>query len=242
MELIKKVKTISIASLILACALGIIFIAFPAQVMTYISLFIGGAMIIVGIAAIINYFRTHAPSFVLMTGVFTAILGVVVCTKYEAIIRVLVILLGVFLLTSGLVNLYAAIKVIAASFFLGWVTLFLAVATSVLGIVAITKSDSFSVKLVQFIGVALIVYAVLEIFAYISVKAIYKDVKEVVDDAADSVRNAAERINEAASVIEADDSEAIETTGSIVDDFDNAAPVEVEGTVVDTTDSAPDSE
>ena len=224
METLKKVKNISIASLILSCVMGVIFIAFPAEVMAYISLFIGGAMIILGIAEIINFIVTRLSAFMLISGVFSVILGIVVWTKYEAIIKVIIVLLGVFLLTSGIVNFIAAIKVIISSFFIGWVTLFFSIATSVLGIVAITKAGAFSEGLVQFIGVALIVYSILEIFAFISIKAALKDVKEVVDDAAD-------RINEAISIAEADDSEAIETTGSIVED-DNDVTVETEPEVI----------
>ena len=221
MEVIKRLKNISLASLILAFVFGAIFIAFPAEVMTYISLFIGAAMIIVGIAAIINYFRFRKPAISLVGGIFMIILGIVVCTKYEEIIKLIVVLLGIFLLTSGIFNCYAAIKVIVASFFMGWVTLFLSVATSVLGVIAITKAGPASESLVQFIGVALIVYAVLELFAFFSVKAMLKDVKEVVNDAAESVRDVADRINEAASIADADDSEGIETTGTIVDDNDD---------------------
>ena len=200
MGLIQQVKKVSLVTILMSAVLGVVFIAFPAEVMTYLSLFLGIAMIILGVAAIINYIVDRSTAFTLMLGILAVIFGIVVCTQYKSIISIMVIVFGIFLLASGIFNFITAIKVIVSSLVLGWVTLFLSIATSVLGIVAITRSGSFSEAVVQLIGVALIVYAVLDIFAYFQVKRLAKNVKNTVD-----------------AVNSVDD---IETTGTIVEETD----------------------
>ena len=201
MKLLQKVKKFSLATIVISAVLGIVFIIFPAQVMTYLSLFLGVAMILLGVAAVINFLVDRSSAFTLVLGILSAILGIIVCTQYKAIISIMVIVLGIFILAAGIANFFTAIKIIASSLVFGWLTLGLSIATSVLGIVAITQSGSFSEALVQLIGAALIVYAVLDIVAYFQVKKLASDVRDSVEVAMDT-----------------DD---IETTGSIVSETDD---------------------
>lgn len=201
MKFLQKVKKFSLATIVISAVLGIVFIIFPAQVMTYLSLFLGVAMILLGVAAVINFLVDRSSAFTLVLGILSAILGIIVCTQYKAIISIMVIVLGIFILAAGIANIFTAIKIIASSLIFGWLTLGLSIATSVLGIVAITQSGSFSEALVQLIGAALIVYAVLDIVAYFQVKKLASDVRDSVEVAMDT-----------------DD---IETTGSIVSETDD---------------------
>ncbi|MBE6817117.1 MAG: hypothetical protein E7520_05370 [Ruminococcaceae bacterium] len=201
MKFLQKVKKFSLATIVISAVLGIVFIIFPAQVMTYLSLFLGVAMILLGAAAVINFLVDRSSAFTLVLGILSAILGIIVCTQYKAIISIMVIVLGIFILAAGIANFFTAIKIIASSLIFGWLTLGLSIATSVLGIVAITQSGSFSEALVQLIGAALIVYAVLDIVAYFQVKKLASDVRDSVEVAMDT-----------------DD---IETTGSIVSETDD---------------------
>lgn len=221
MKFVQRIKKISIVSMILAVVFGAVFIAFPAAVMKYFSLFVGAAMILIGIVAIINFLRERSGAVIFGAGLFCLILGIVVCTQYELIIKFIVVMLGIFLLTSGIFNIYTAIKVIAATF-MGWVTLFLSVATAVLGVVAITKASDFSEGVVILIGVSLIVYALLELVAYIQVATIFKDVKETVNEAAEEVRNAVEATSDFDDVINSINADnSIDTTGTIVEENDD---------------------
>ena len=177
MNILTQIKKLSIASIIISIVLGIIFIAFPDKCLAYISLAVGIALIVLGIAGIINYFVDKFSVVTLFLGIVCAITGIVVCAKYQAIISFIVIIFGIFILASGIFNLVASIKIIASKFSSGWVTLVLSILTSALGIIAITKSGEFSVKIVQFIGVSLIVYAVLDIISFIQVMKLAKNVK-----------------------------------------------------------------
>ena len=201
MKFLEKVKKVSLVSVAIAIVLGAVFIAFPAQVMTYLSLFLGVAMILLGVAAVINFIIDRSSAFTLILGVLSAILGIIVCTQYKTIISIMVIVLGIFILAAGITNFFTSIKVIASSLIFGWLTLALSIATSALGIVAITRSSSFSETLVQLMGVALIVYAVLDLIMYFEVKKLASDVKDAVDIAMDT--------------------DSIETTGTVVSESDD---------------------
>ncbi len=72
----------------------------------------------------------------------------------------------------------------------------LSVITIIFGIVAITKSAQLTDGIVQFIGAALIVYAVLDLVTYIQVNSKVKQVKDAVDSISDIEVEATEQQND----------------------------------------------
>ena len=85
------------------CAvLGSLLIAFPDKMLSYISLFIGGAFIVCGVFAIINYAIKRNYVFTLTLGIIAAVSGVIICLAYRQIISVIVFLMGIFLLVGSL--------------------------------------------------------------------------------------------------------------------------------------------
>jgi uncharacterized membrane protein HdeD (DUF308 family) len=110
----------------------------------------------------------------------------------------IVIIFGIFILASGIVDLSASIRSIIRFSNVGWFTLVLSIVTIILGIIAITKSGQLTEGIIQFIGVALIVYAVLDIISYIQVNKLAKKIKEATDSLND-----------------------IDTDGTIIEDIDD---------------------
>jgi len=185
MKFLERVKNLSIVSIIIAIVLGVLFIAFPDKCVTYFSLAIGISMILLGVAGVIGYFINKSSAFTLALGIVTAIVGIIICVKYQTIISLIVILFGIFILASGIFNLVTAIKVIASSMVFGWVTLGLSVVTSVFGIIAITKAQDLTLTIVRFIGASLIIYAVLDLISFFQVKKLVKDIKSQVEATGD---------------------------------------------------------
>jgi len=184
--------------MIVSVILGVLFIIRPDVVLPCISLLVGSAVIIMGLTAIISYLRDKSSSFTLGLGVFSVILGIIICASLDAVVKFFVIFIGLYLLAAGIFNIITAIKIIAVSVFFGWVTLFLSIATSVMGVVCITQSSEVTNAVVQLVGISMIVYAVLDLVAFIQVKRLSKKVRDTVDIAL------------------ADDE--IETTGSVSDE------------------------
>lgn len=178
MGFLKELKKISIATMVVALAAGLLFIIFPAQCIKYISLVLGIALVAFGIAGIINYYRDKATPFILVLSIIVLITGVIVCVKYKAIISIIVVLFGIFILAMGLVNIATGIKALTTFHPSGWLTISLSVVTCVFGIIAITKSSQLTEAIVRFIGVSLIVYVVLDLVSYFQVRTLVKDVND----------------------------------------------------------------
>lgn len=195
MEFLKRIKKFSLATIAVSAVAGLLFLIFPAQCIKYISLALGISLIAIGIIAVVGYFTDRSSAFSLALGIIVLITGIVVCAKYKAIISLIVVIFGIFILITGLVDFATSIKAIVALGISGWFTLVLSAITSVFGIIAITKSTELTETIVQFIGASLLIYAVLDLISFFQVKSI-----------ANRIRQATEG------------SDVIETDATIVDD------------------------
>lgn len=186
MKLLHNVKKLSIVTIILSLIFGILFIAFPAQCKMYAAIFLGVGMILIGIFSIVKYFVNQSSVLLLTLGIIVAICGVIVCVKYEAIISFIMILFGIFILASGIVDLITGLRTVFVYKFFGIVTIALSIATIIFGAYAITKSTALSESLIQLIGVALLIYSVLDTIAFFEVKKITSNIKKNVDQTTDN--------------------------------------------------------
>lgn len=150
--------------------LGALLLAFPDKMIAYTAFFIGGAFIICGVLAIVNYISENKSKLTLVLGVTSTVIGVIVCFAYRQIISVIVFVLGAFLLVGGIVNLINSFY-IAVSRHRSWIlTVALSIGSIVLGVLSIKNPFGTQEKLVQFIGAGLIAFAVLDTVAYISLR------------------------------------------------------------------------
>lgn len=185
MKILSNIKNISIATIVLSIVIGLVFIFFPAQCMKYTALILGVGLIVVGLWAIISYFVKDSSVLILTLGIIVAICGIIICVKYKAIISLIMVVFGVFILTSGIVDLLTGIRSVFTFKVGGLVTIALSIATIVLGVLAITKSTQLSEGIVQMIGIALLVYAVLDTVAFVEVKRIVGRAKDTTEATGD---------------------------------------------------------
>ena len=185
MKFLQEVKKLSLATIIVSAVLGILFIAFPSQSIKYLSLIVGIGLIAIGIAAVVSYCIDKRAKFTLVLGVIVLICGIVICAKYREIINLIVMIFGIFILASGIVDLVTGLKAAVISRAAGITTVVLSVISIIFGIVAITKSAALTDGIIQFIGVGLIVYAVVDAVTYFEVKNLFGSVKKAVDDVGD---------------------------------------------------------
>lgn len=195
MEFLKRIKKFSLATIAVSAVAGLLFLIFPAQCIKYISLALGISLIAIGIIAVVGYFADRSSAFSLALGIIVLITGIVVCAKYKAIISLIVVIFGIFILITGLVDFATSIKAIVTLGISGWFTLVLSAITSVFGIIAITKSTELTETIVQFIGASLLIYAVLDLISFFQVKSIANRIKQATES-----------------------SDVIETDATIVDD------------------------
>lgn len=196
LDFLKGLKRFSIATIIVSAIMGVLFIAFPSKCIQYISLVVGVSLIATGIISVVSYIVERDTKLPLVLGTISLISGIIVCAKYRAIISIIVVILGIFILTSGIVDMATSIRSIMLFRKSGWFTMLLSVITIVFGIVAITKSAQLTDGIVRFIGAALIVYAVLDLVTYIQVNSKVKQVKDAVDSISDIEVEATEQQND----------------------------------------------
>lgn len=196
LDFLKGLKRFSIATIIVSAIMGVLFIAFPSKCIQYISLVVGVSLIVTGIISVVSYIIERDTKLPLVLGTISLISGIIVCAKYRAIISIIVVILGIFILTSGIVDMATSIRSIMLFRKSGWFTMLLSVITIIFGIVAITKSAQLTDGIVRFIGAALIVYAVLDLVTYIQVNSKVKQVKDAVDSISDIEVEATEQQND----------------------------------------------
>lgn len=196
LDFLKGLKRFSIATIIVSAIMGVLFIAFPSKCIQYISLVVGVSLIVTGIISVVSYIIERDTKLPLVLGTISLISGIIVCAKYRAIISIIVVILGIFILTSGIVDMATSIRSIMLFRKSGWFTMLLSVITIIFGIVAITKSAQLTDGIVRFIGAALIVYAVLDLVTYIQVNSKVMQVKDAVDSISDIEVEATEQQND----------------------------------------------
>ena len=176
-KLLTEIKKYSLIGAIVLAVLGVLLIAAPGKMLRYTAFIIGGVCIACGVYAIISYIVNKASSFVLTLGIISTITGIVICAAYRQIVSIIIFILGIILLAGGVVDLVNSVYV-AVSRRRSWIlTVILSVASIVLGIISITNPFDTQEKIVQFVGAGLVVFAVVDIIAYIQVMAISKEVQ-----------------------------------------------------------------
>lgn len=180
MKFIREVKKFSLSTIVVSAVMGMLFLIFPQASIKYMSLFIGIALIVIGLIPIVTYFVNRDSRFSLLLGVIVLIVGIVICAKYRQILSLIVAICGIFILASGVVDLFTGIKAALVSRIAGITTVVLSLVSIIFGIIAITKSAQLTNGIIQFIGIALILYAVLDLFAYFEVKRFFSGVKRAV--------------------------------------------------------------
>lgn len=176
-KLLTEIKKYSLIGAIVLAVLGVLLIAAPGKMLRYTAFIIGGLCIACGVYAIISYIVNKASSFVLTLGIISTITGIVICAAYRQIVSIIIFILGIILLAGGVVDLVNSVYV-AVSRRRSWIlTVMLSVASIVLGIISITNPFDTQEKIVQFVGAGLVVFAVVDIIAYIQVMAISKEVQ-----------------------------------------------------------------
>ncbi len=181
MKYISSIKNYSLILIILTLVIGLMFLIFPEQSRDMISLVIGISLISAGLIGIINYFVKDKFKGTLITGIITIIFGIIICSNIIPIINIIIGILGVMLILFGVFNLGVSIRIIAASLLFGWTSLVLSLVCIGFGVFAVMNINETTVAVFRLLGIALIVYSVLDIITFIQVKRLYKKINTAVD-------------------------------------------------------------
>lgn len=180
-ELFEKFRSYSIVSIIVSTLCGLALLIFPEASIRYISLAFGGALLIMGAVGVVQYFRKTAGPVALSAGLISMVCGVIVCAKYQSILTLVEFLFGASIFCGGIIGLVIALRR-EMRLLPGWgVNLALTMVSIILGIVCMVNPFHTALALARMLGVALLLYAVMEAVGYVQLRKVGRAVEDAVN-------------------------------------------------------------
>ena len=140
---------------------GIMLIARPDAVMSAIAIILGGIFIAVGVLKVIDYFASeNKDSYLLAISVVLIIVGVVVMFASEFILAAFRVLIAIWIIYSGIMNLQTTIIWKDYKSKLWLTSIILALITLIAGIYILVNQGA----ILQVIGFIITIYGVLNVF------------------------------------------------------------------------------
>lgn len=159
----KKTGVVSIVTSIVFAILGIILMSNPGQVLTIVCYILGALFIFIGAIRVVSYFMAKGKydlyNYDLAFGIIAIVAGIVVIFASETIIKILAIVIGIWIIYSGLVRLGLALKLRKAKSDV-WITV--AVIAAIMLVCGLYTLMDASV-IGSTIGLIMLVYAILDL-------------------------------------------------------------------------------
>ncbi|MDE5984999.1 MAG: DUF308 domain-containing protein [Eubacterium sp.] len=169
-----KIKNLSLITIAAGLLIGILLLFQPDKTVQFVSMLCGITVIMLGVGAWISYFTKVKSTILAILGSLAIIAGIILCIKYESIISTVLFLFGIFILISGIVDFVSAIDAKKNDLKSWIVSLIMAAATIVLGLLVVVNPFNSMLVLTKLLGVALIIYAVMDLITFIQVKKVVK--------------------------------------------------------------------
>ena len=159
-KFLKKSSWSDIVVSLIFILFGILLIARPDSIISVISILLGGIMIIIGGLKLIDYFSNdRKDSYLLAISVVAIIAGIVVMFCSDIILSVFRILIGIWIIYSGIMNLQTAIVWKDYKSRLWLTSLILSILTIIAGIYILVNSGA----ILQTIGIIIVTYGIIDI-------------------------------------------------------------------------------
>ena len=140
--------------------IGIMMIVKPEVIQSSIAIIIGSVFIFIGIINLIDYFyNKRMDSFLFATAIISIIIGIVIMFCTEFILSAFRIIIAIWIIFSGIMNLHKTIVYRQSISSLWLVALILSIVIIVAGIIILVNTGS----ILQMIGITILVYGVINI-------------------------------------------------------------------------------
>lgn len=139
---------------------GTMLILRPEAIVSVISLLLGAIFIVMGILKIIDYYSNgKKDNYLISIAVVMMLIGIVIMFCADVILSAFRILIAIWIIYSGIMNLQTAIVWKDYKSRLWLVTLLLAIVTIIVGIYILVNTGA----ILQTIGIAILVYGLVDI-------------------------------------------------------------------------------
>lgn len=171
MNSFKKLRVEMTISSIICILLGVVLIFFPSTVNEMIAYVLAGAAFIVSIIGFYNYFTKNVQKNFyrndLVYAVLALVIGIVLLIKKASIMELIPIVLGAFIIISGVKKLQNALDLIRLKQN-GWKSILtLSIINTVFGIVLLCNASAALDVIARLIGVGLVFSGGSDLFSFI---------------------------------------------------------------------------
>lgn len=181
----KKIWWSSVTSSIILFILGLLLFLKPDTVIHVVALILGIFIIVVGIFALLKYFRAEQKNgmirFNIIYGGVCIVSGLILALTPSAIASILPIVLGIWMIISSLLKIQYALNMKEAGS-TSWIPTFtLAMITLVVGILLVINPWRGAQVILQIVGGFLMAYALLDVIASFLLNKETKTLMKVID-------------------------------------------------------------
>lgn len=161
-KFLKRTNWTDIVISLLFVILGILLIMKPSEMISVISILLGAILFIIGFLKLVDYFTSKDKEDYLLTFALVAVvLGVIVLFCSDVITGIFRVLLGIWIIASGIKNFQTSLVWKDTKSGLWTVTVLCSLLMIVAGIV-ILVSTTLAFRIV---GIVILIYAILDIIA-----------------------------------------------------------------------------
>ena len=185
---VKKMNITSIIFSILFLILGILLLCRPGDALNIVSYSLGGMLIIWGVIQMIQFFikkdSQNYFDFSFVVGIFVSIFGVIILLKPRIIADIIPLMLGIWMIINGVTKLAYSLTINKKSKSLS--TIIISIAILVVGLLLVINPFAGAEILTQLIGIALIVYSILDLVEVIFIKKTTKKIDILIEKKEDA--------------------------------------------------------
>lgn len=154
--------------------LGISLVVWADKVTNIVSILLGVMAILYGIIVFVNYFKKQDKLFsdtmMFTYGIVLFVMGIILIFKVEFLKELISFVIGIYITLTSSMRLHETITVSRASNIKMTPALVLSIVGIVVGLLAITLKLIFPDLIVQYIGVLLIIYSVVNMVNVIMIR------------------------------------------------------------------------
>lgn len=159
-KFLKKSGWTDIVISVLFILFGIMLMARPESIISVISILLGGICIIMGVLKLIDYFTTNKQdNYLLAISVVAIIAGIIIMFCSDIILSVFRIVVAIWIIYSGIMNLQTAIVWKDYKSKLWLTTLIFAIAMIIAGIYILVNNGA----MLQIIGGVIVAYGIVDV-------------------------------------------------------------------------------
>lgn len=187
-KLMKSFYKSSLITSIVLLIIGTLLLFKSNDTIIAISYILGSILFVLGIIAIINFFRESSLNAYndlnIVYGIVTIILGVLIISDPTAIATFIPFVVGLSILISSSIKLAYSIELKNDNDEIWKSTLIMSAIGALCGVLILFNPFKTSVMVFKIIGIFIIIYALLDIISVIQIKKDFKEIKKGIDEIA----------------------------------------------------------